>query len=452
MRSRITHWLGGITAALLMLTALVGIEPALAVADAGGQQGQSSADVATVSNGGWDHTTTGVAGRPFVTALSVDGVSRMTGTPSSSADDRWAGALRVVVSPFNACSLTQSPAPGQCYANPNRIGITLGYGDNNSVSTNFDYSGALSYGITENSVIDMTVNLNLLNGALGWTWLNGLPSYWSVGTDGSVRVKFKPRFMPSSQGIDNHCTTIPVSTCDTAAAASEMLQASMVMSVDNTNALFRGALFATAGAIMGSLEVPSGFNVTMPTSNSLTYGLAAPHSFAADYAGSPGGVRKGSLYGFIPDALLSSAFGVTTPSQASSLLSIARTAGSTASGTDSVTWTPWTAADNGTDGQLVAITDITFSAPHFKVTRVVPRLRKGASRTQSQVLKDAGLSLTKSQKLKLTVAKASNKICSVSGTKVKAVKKGTCTYTASVVNNRGKKVAGKTKTVKFTVV
>jgi hypothetical protein len=35
-----------------------------------------------------------------------------------------------------------------------------------------------------------------------------------------------------------------------------------------------------------------------------------------------------------------------------------------------VAWTKWTAADNGTDGRLVTISDISFSAPKFKVTKV----------------------------------------------------------------------------------
>jgi hypothetical protein len=55
------------------------------------------------------------------------------------------------------------------------------------------------------------------------------------------------------------------------------------------------------------------------------------------------------------------------------VLSVARTAESKSTadaGTDTVTWTKWSAADNGTDGRLVTISDISFSAPKFKVTKV----------------------------------------------------------------------------------
>ena len=55
------------------------------------------------------------------------------------------------------------------------------------------------------------------------------------------------------------------------------------------------------------------------------------------------------------------------------VLSVARTAESKSTadaGTDTVAWTKWTAADNGTDGRLVTISDISFSAPKFKVTKV----------------------------------------------------------------------------------
>jgi hypothetical protein len=57
----------------------------------------------------------------------------------------------------------------------------------------------------------------------------------------------------------------------------------------------------------------------------------------------------------------------------SKVLSVARTAESKSTadaGTDTVVWSKWTAADNGTDGRLVTISDISFSAPKFKVTKV----------------------------------------------------------------------------------
>ena len=453
-----------VSSASLALSALVASSPANAAPEVGGMTGQNTADTASSSMGGWSNTTSLVAGRPYVTAFSVDGVSKLTTTPSSPTDIQWQGSsgLRVVVTATNSCKVGQLPAAGVCYANPNRIGITMAYGDQDSVSTNFGHSSASSYAITENSEIDMTVNLNTLAPSLGWTWLNGLPSYWKVDPIAkTVRIKFKPRYMPSSTGIDSQCSTIPVSTCSTDTATSEMLQATMVISVDNTAALFAGALFASAGAIIGSLEVPTTFSTTNLASNSLTYGIAAPSKFATDFtpagASTPGGVRKGSFYGFVPNTLLSSGFGLTDPTQASSLMSIARTSSTTATGTDTVTWASWDEATNGTAGQFVSITDITFSAPKFQMSRkattsAAVSVGKGKSRSKTAILTDVGVTLAKGEKATIKIAKSSSKICSVSGSKVKAKKKaGTCSYTVTVKNKKGKKVPDKTKSGSFTV-
>jgi hypothetical protein len=279
--------------------------------------------------------------------------------------------------------------------------------------------------------------------------------------------------MPSSNGIDNFCSTIPVSTCTTETATSEMLQATMVISVDNTAAIFAGALFASSGAIIGSLEVPNSFSTTNLASNSLTYGIAAPSKFAADFtpagATTPGGVRKGSFYGFVPNTLLSSGFGLTDPTQASSLMTIARTSSTTATGTDAVTWASWDEASNGTAGQFVSITDITFSAPKFQMKRKasttvsapnasvsVPgktaapvKVAKGKSRTNKAILADVGVKLAKGQKASIAVKSSSKKVCTLSGSKVVAKKKGKCSYTITVKNSKGKKVS--TKSGSFTV-
>jgi len=446
-----------ISSIALALSALVATAPANAAPEVGGMTGQTSADTASSSMGGWSNTTSTVANRPYVTAFSVDGVSKLTTTPTGPTDAQWSTALRVVVSAINSCKIGLLPAEGVCYANPNRIGITMGYGDQTSVSTNFGHSSASSYAITENSEIDLTINLNTLAPSLGWTWLNGLPSYWKVDPIAkTVRIKFNPRYMPSSTGIDNFCSTIPVSTCTTEAATSEMLQASMVISVDNTAALFAGALFASAGAIIGSLEVPTTFSATNLASNSLTYGIAAPSKFAADFtptgATTPGGVRKGSFYGFVPNTLLSSGFGLTDPTQASSLMTIARTSSSAATGTDTVTWASWDEATNGTTGQFVSITDITFSAPKFQMKRKAATsvtVAKGKSRTNKAIVADVGVKLTKSQKASITIKSSSKNVCTVSGAKVVAKKKGKCSYMVTVKNSKGKKVS--TKAGSFTV-
>jgi hypothetical protein len=147
----------------------------------------------------------------------------------------------------------------------------------------------------------------------------------------------------------------------------------MVLSLDTTlSAAFAGALFATNAAVIGSLDVASG------ETPSLTYGIAGPHRL------SDGTVRKGKFYGFLSDAVLESQFKIAaTETDMTKVLSIARTAESKSTadaGTDTVAWTKWSAADNGTDGRLVTISDISFSAPKFKVTKVGA---SGSSSTKS---------------------------------------------------------------------
>ena len=76
---------------------------------------------------------------------------------------------------------------------------------------------------------------------------------------------------------------------------------------------------------------------------------------------------------------------------------------------------------------------------------------KGKSRTKKAILTDVGLVLAKGEKATIKIAKASRKVCTVSGSKVKAKKKGTCSYTVTVKNKKGKKVKAKTKTGSFLV-
>ena len=425
--------------------------PAQAVGENGQTPSQVLLDTDGTNNGSWNNATVGVIGRPFVTSLKINGTETLSGgVPDDTSDDFWAtgsNQFRALVQPNNGCKDGQSPLSGQCYANPNRVGIAIGYTGNtaNDIRTNFAHADATAMGIDENDEIDLTINMNAMSANLGWTWLNGKPEYWNVSTSGtttSIRVKFRPRYMPSTSNMSNtQCTTIPVSTCDVEQSSSEMLLASMVISVDQTNAIFAGTLFASESAVIGSLEA----NLSSAlASNSLTYGISSTHKT------SDGSVRKGKLYGVVPNTLLSNSFGLTDPTQASTLLSVSRTTTSTG-GTDAVTWESWTAASQGTDAQFVTISDITFSAPKFQVSRKVTTVAKGKSRTKKAILTDVGVTLAKGEKATIKIAKSSKRVCTVSGSKVKAKKKGTCSYTVTVKNKKGKKVAAKTKSGSFTV-
>ena len=79
----------------------------------------------------------------------------------------------------------------------------------------------------------------------------------------------------------------------------------------------------------------------------------------------------------------------------------------------------------------------------------IPSIAKGKSRSKKAILADVGIKLTKGQKATISIKKASKKVCSMSGSKVRAKKKGTCSYTVTVKNKKGKKVS--TKAGSFTV-
>ena len=357
-----------------------------------GMPDQSSLDSApnSQSQGNWSDLSGGASGRPYVASLSVttNGVTTQivaNGTATTAAPTT-AGSVTAVVAPTNLC---KTGSTNNCYATPNRVGITLAYvkqagqlGHNFSAPT-----ATLSPAVTATSVFDMTIGLNSVGKKLGWTWMNGTPTFWkteNLGQDNATaRVKFS---LSEAPGVDyqdpkaQRCTTIPVSECDADKSTQDTLGMQMVLSLDTTlSAAFAGALFATNAAVIGSLDVASG------ETPSLTYGIAGPHRL------SDGTVRKGKFYGFLSDAVLESQFKIAaTETDMTKVLSIARTAESKSTadaGTDTVAWAKWTAADNGTDGRLVTISDISFSAPKFKVTKVGASGSSSAKSGSGTVLK-----------------------------------------------------------------
>ena len=363
-----------LVAALVAACALSTASPhvhAAAIDD--GMPDQSSTDTPSSQGANWSDLAGGVTGRPYIASLTVttNGVSTqiVTNGTATTAAPTTVGAVTALISPFNLC---KAGSTNNCYATPNRVGITLTYVKQpGQLGHNFSApSATLSPAITAASVFDMTIGLNSVGKKLGWTWMNGTPTFWkteNLGQDNATaRVKFS---LSEAPGVDyqdpkaQRCTTIPVSECDADKSTQDTLGMQMVLSLDTTlSAAFAGALFATNAAVIGSLDVAGG------ETPSLTYGIAGPHRL------SDGTVRKGKFYGFLSDAVLESQFKIAaTETDMTKVLSIARTAESKSTadaGTDTVAWAKWTAADNGTDGRLVTISDISFSAPKFKVTKV----------------------------------------------------------------------------------
>ncbi len=308
----------------------------------------------------------GVASRPYVTSLSVinNGVSTPVITNGTTTPPPLVnGAVTTVVAPFNLCAAGQTPASGVCYSTPNRVGLTVGYGNDANVGMDFSNPNfPVVPVINANSVIDMTVAMNTLGKSLGWTWVNGDLLYWQTTdlgqADATVHIKFKPASFPwvtFPQGPGPTCTASPPQNCDIQKADAELLTANLVFSLDNTlnspDSAMAGTVFATQDAVMGYLT-PGG-SALAP---SLDIEMASSHTK------SDGSPQLGPLEALVPAATLLNLYGIL-PADATSAFTTTRGGDSGTNGTP--TYTPWTAAVNGSDGLLVNVNDITFSVPKY---------------------------------------------------------------------------------------
>jgi hypothetical protein len=361
-------------------------------------------------DGNWSDLSGGVVNRPFVQRLAVvnGGVETVlleNGTTTSSLSNT-AGSIGVVVSPLNLCDSTEDPSDpnNNCYSSPNRIQVTLVYrksvgqvgynlsfpndGNQGTLSGNAvplqSFDGSTSITIDAETTIDLTLALNTLGQSLRWTWLNGIPSFWRLNSLGgqaaTLRLKFKPAVQPSihypSQPGSSSCTAIPVTSCDVSRSNSDWLGATMVLSLDETlSSGMTGALFATEGAIIGSVDAATDSTSGLP---GLIYGLASSHFDYLNVA------RSATLRAFVPAAGLvqvlgfpSFTEGVGSGTNPSTVISAQRT---DASSTSTNAFQVWNESVHGENGLLVTISGITFSAPQYRVksktgTPKVPTVR-----------------------------------------------------------------------------
>ena len=329
-----------------------------------GMPDQSFLDAVSTQNATWANMTGGVAARPYVTALSVinGGVSTpvITAGTATAETNVPTGRIAVAISPFNLCRTGQTPAPGVCYATPNRIGISVGY-QTQPGQLGYDFSRAtnLLTPVTADTEFDITLNLNTLGRSVRWSWASGVATYWNtsnLGTDGaSIRVRLKPTLTPVvMQGTQQvGCSQVPVMACPYTQNTHETLSASLVLSLDNTlGEVFTGALFSSTRSYMGSLMVQPGETPQM------TYGVSAPQTW------SDGTPNAASMSAVLSDAALLNFYGATpemiaTPEFQTGALNLARTDGGTQG---AITWTRWTLDVQGVDGWLVTIPDIRFVA------------------------------------------------------------------------------------------
>jgi hypothetical protein len=435
-------------AATLLLTTLSAGPVSAGTDDRGIGPDQPEIDLSI--DGGWSDTQSGLAARPFIKLALWEGEEIVSATEPGNED--FNGNWRVLVSPANVCHEGQEPAPGVCYADPNRIGISLAYIVNGDTKNDFDGPSLSNLGIDQSTYFEIQVDLNGYADQLGWTWVNGNPAYWKV-ENGVATIRLTPASMPSTSGIDNHCSTIPVSTCDTNQAEDEIFGIQMVMSFDDTlNEVFDHTMFASSDAVIASLEAAPGFDPASPDANSITYGMAAPHLF------SDGSDRIGTLRAFLSTQALA-AFGIEDPSDSDTGFSVTRT--SSDSGSFTPGWSTWTEEVHGTAGALLTISNVTFSVPKFTVSNgnqvkrnVVPKVKINKSRVTKKLLVDLGIlasneSIPKKAKITITVKAASKKICKATKTGIQGLKKGTCKYSIKIkVGNQSTNKSGSFKVIK----
>lgn len=367
----------------VLVTAMIMGIPASATAFPDGLPTQEQTDLISTDpansshQAGWADLTGGTSNRPYISSLTV--INGGTSTPvitggSTTPPSVPAGFVTAVITPYNLCTVSQTPAPGVCYATPNRIGVTVAYNAGASNGWNFGApSVATSPTIGPNTVIDMTIALNTLGANLRWTHVTGNMLYWhtsNLGTpSATVRIKFKPVITPyvATFPEGNGCTATPIFSCSIAQSDGDGLSASLVLSLDDTlDASLTGAAFATQSTIFGYMQ-PAGT-------------ASAPRldmQISSSHLNSLGSLNEGTMQAFIPDAALLNYYGLL-PGTARSVFAATRSGSSGSTGT--VTFADWNAATDGSDGLFVEVPGITFSTPTYKFARTLAATSVTAAR------------------------------------------------------------------------
>jgi hypothetical protein len=239
------------------------------------------------------------------------------------------------------------------------VTITLAV-NNGTGNANQDLTGF----VTSGDVIELVLQMG--SGAFAgnnvqWSWANGIVSRWVVSTSPSgatsitVRIAPTPTPVPdwSSVTMNNQCCTCDMpASCPLQRASAFTLSANLFISVGTPATALSGAMFATTNAVMGGLAVGSG-------GSSLNYAFASAH-LAPDSL-----LLTGSLNAFVPSATVAALFGGLSPADAAAALNVTRTGDP---GTQaSVAIAPVTASSFGSDGVMVTVTGVTFSAPTYSV-------------------------------------------------------------------------------------
>jgi hypothetical protein len=415
-----------VTLSLVLGAAALTFTPAYAVGFQDGLPGQKPLDTETDPNQGhWLEMDGGVNGRPYVTKFTVTtGGSTRTIVAEGNTDptvfyDKPAGKLVIAIEPYNLCKEGQTPTPGVCYATPNRMALTIGYSKgSNQVGYNFaaptqgngstpqtltDASGN-DITITEDSVFDVTLNLNTIGTQLRWAQMYGHPEYWAptnLGQDDAT-IHFRMRPAVSDvlvENMDESCWKVsPLEgqpTCPVDAADHAALRANIMFSLEEGYGEdLTGAVFGVSRALSG--EFCNGFYApTTDGSNPYCRKEASPENpimefqmigfhYEAGFSGDPRHINTGTLEAFLPAAMLLNTYGLL-PADAANAFTVTRAKKGNWAESDGAFDDPvfdvWSADTNGSDGVMLTITGVTYSAPKFTVKRSGKTLKVKYSRS-----------------------------------------------------------------------
>jgi hypothetical protein len=331
---------------------------------------ESLGDCSSWCAGGWGAMEGGVGARPFIKDLSVVRInddlavdSNVLDNPSNDPIPTRVDGTNVdaTVSAINLCAPSQS---NNCYETPNRVQINFGWRDGGQGTGDLGASGSIP-AIDADSEIRVTIGLNTLGQSLRWSYLEGTPTYWKVTNigqeDATIELHFKPAMKPwTSNG--GGCSQIPVNeTCEYTSADAEYLMGSLLLSLDDTlDSVFTGALFAGEGLYIGSLEANEPQQTeTGGSQPTMTYGIAAPRTIN-------GTTNSPSFAAFLSDQTILNYFGATPEVAATAgffnaAFAVSSTGAGSGANAPTITPTRWTTDDNGSDGWLISISDISLS-------------------------------------------------------------------------------------------
>ena len=345
------------------LTTLLLLLPAAAVAQLHSpSQAQTDADY-------WSRLPGG-GSRPFITALTVtrsgttntiwSGATSAANSPPSGWEGT-AGRISAVVTPTNMCAAGVTPAVGVCYASPNRVSVSLGVTSANNGGLDMDFGTVSSVPTVDaSSVFTLTINLGAYANDYAWSWVNGQLTSWNV-SNGIVQLSVSPVATPDidwSAAGNNCCSCDVPSNCNVARARGFTLGTSLFFPTAPASGAanpLAGAVFATQNAVMGSLTLNTAVG-------SLDYAMASAH------LGSTGNMLLGQLNGYLPASAITAVFPSVPLASVPTLLSVARTGDPGSEASTSVAAV--NASTFGSDGFMVTVSGVTFSAPTYRVTAV----------------------------------------------------------------------------------